>query len=65
MSSIALDYLANEYTAKGRTEGVDAAREENALSMFADHLPVDKVAKYSNLSLQAATAIGKKHGYLD
>ncbi len=42
----------------------DSTREENALAMFADHLPVEKVAQYSNLSLEKATALGKKHGYL-
>ena len=49
---------------KGRTEGRASAREEIALAMFADHFPVDKVAKYSKLTLKKATALGKKHGYL-
>ena len=48
----------------GRSEGITSAREESALAMFADNVPVDKVAQYSKLSLQAATDIGKKHGYL-
>lgn len=68
MASIALDYLAAEYTAqgeaRGRAEGIDTAREESALAMFADNLPLDKVAQYSKLSLQDVTAIGKKHGYI-
>lgn len=68
MASIALDYWENVYTqkgrAEGRAEGRTSAREENALAMFADHLPVEKVAKYSKLSLKKVTALGKKHGYL-
>ena len=32
--------------------------------MFADHLPLEKIAKYSNLTLPEAEAIGKRHGYL-
>ena len=32
--------------------------------MFTDHLPADKIAKYSNLSIQEATNIGKENGYL-
>ena len=72
MASIALDYLADEIRTKvetkvraeGRTEGRASAREENALAMFADQLPIDKVAKYSKLSLKKVTALGKKHGYL-
>lgn len=48
----------------GRQAGIDATREENALAMFADHLPVEKVAKYSNLPQEAVTELGKKHGYL-
>ena len=48
----------------GKQSGMDAAREENALAMFADHLPVEKVAKYSNLSQREVTELGKKHGYL-
>lgn len=72
MASIALDYWENVYTEKGRAEGRaegekkgrNTAREESALAMFADHLPVEKVAKYSNLSLKKVTALGKKHGYL-
>ncbi len=53
-----------EGRAEGKAEGRDSTREENALAMFADHLPVEKVAQYSNLSLEKATALGKKHGYL-
>ena len=49
---------------EGHDKGIASAREESALAMFADHLPVDKVAQYSKLSLQDVTAIGKKHGYL-
>ena len=49
---------------EGYNEGIDSAREESALAMFADNLPVDKVAQYSKLSLQAATALGVKHGYI-
>lgn len=72
MASIALDYWENVYTEKGRAEGEQrginkgrtSAREEVALAMFADHLPVDKVAKYSKLTLKKVTALGKKHGYL-
>ncbi len=76
MASIALDYLTDEIRTKvetkvraegraeGRTEGRASAREENALAMFADHLPVEKVAKYSKLSLKKVTALGKKHGFL-
>ena len=72
MASVALDYWENVYTEKGRAEGRaegekkgrNTAREESALAMFADHLPVEKVAKYSNLSLKKVTALGKKHGYL-
>ena len=72
MSSIALDYLAAEYIAqgeargeaRGRAEGMESAREEIALAMFEDHFPVEKVAKYSMLTLQAAAALGRKHGYI-
>ena len=80
MASIALDYLEDEYKkvwlAAGRAEGhaegeksgiskgKTSAREESALAMLADHLPVEKVAKYSKLTLKKATALGKKHGYL-
>ena len=72
MASIALDYWEDVYTEKGRAEGraegekrgLNTAREESALAMFADHLPVEKVAKYSKLTLKKATALGKKYGYL-
>ena len=76
MASIALDYWEDFYLTKGRTEGraegeargraegIEATKEENALTMFADHLPLEKIAKYSNLTLQEAEAIGKRHGYL-
>ena len=80
MASIALDYLKAEIEtkmlakmraegeksgiSKGRAEGRTSAQEESALAMFADRLPVEKVAKYSKLSLKKATALGKKHGYL-
>ena len=50
--------------ADGEKRGRASAREESALAMFADHLSVDKVAKYSKLSLKKVTALGKKHGYL-
>ena len=53
-----------EQRREGRGEGIKSAREESALAMFADHLPVEKVAKYSMLSLQDATALGRKHGYI-
>ena len=72
MASIALDLLREDLRAditaevetKVRAEGRNSAREECALAMFADHLPIDKVAKYSKLSLKKVTALGKKHGYL-
>ena len=76
MASIALDYLAAEVETKvrnkeraegrteGRTEGRASAQEEIALNMFADHVSVDKIAKYSKLSLRKVTTLGKKHGYL-
>ena len=72
MSCVALDYLAAEYADKmrdtvrneGRNEGIDAAREKSALNMFADKLPIDKIVQYSDLSLQAATELGRKHGYI-
>ena len=53
-----------EQRREGRDEGIESAREESALAMFADNLPVEKVAKYSMLSLQDATALGRKHGYI-
>ena len=53
-----------EQRREGRDEGIESAREESALAMFADNLPVDKVAQYSKLSLQAVTALGMKHGYI-
>ncbi len=76
MASIALDYWEDFYLTKGRTEGraegetrgraegIEATKEENALTMFADHLPLEKVVKYSNLTLPEAEAIGKRHGCL-
>ncbi len=53
-----------EQRREGRDEGVESARKESALAMFADHLPVEKVAKYSMLSLQDAIDLGRKHGYI-
>ena len=53
-----------EVETRVRAECRTSVREESALAMFADHLPVEKVAKYSKLSLKKATALGKKHGYL-
>ena len=64
MASIALDYWEDFYLTKGRTEGIETTKEENALTMFADHLPLEKIAQYSNLTLPEAEAIGKRHGYL-
>ena len=68
MSCVALDYLKAdleaEYTNRVRSEGMDVAREKNALNMFADRLPIDKIVQYSDLSLQAVTELGKKHGYI-
>lgn len=53
-----------EQRREGRDEGIESAREESALAMFADNLPVEKVAQYSKLSLQAATTLGQRHGYI-
>ena len=68
MACIALDYLAAEYAAKsfreGETFGAEKTKIANALTMFADNFSVDKVAKYSHLSLEEATNIGRKHGYI-
>ena len=50
--------------AKGQAEGIRSNQISNALSMLADHLPLDKVAQYSQLSVQEATELGRKHGYL-
>ena len=60
----AWDNGINQARLDGESLGMERAREQNALTMFADNLSVDKVAQYSNLSLQAATEIGKKHGYI-
>ena len=49
---------------KLRTKVRNSTREETALTMLADHLPVDKVAKYTKLNPKKVTALGKKHGYL-
>ena len=49
---------------EGLNEGIYAAREKSALNMFADKLPIDKIVQYSELSLQAATELGRKHGYI-
>ena len=49
---------------EGETIGVQRAKVANALSMFADKFSVDKVAKYSQLSLQEVNEIGKQYGYL-
>ena len=50
--------------AKGVAKGVEKTKIANALSMFADNVPLDKVVQYTHLSLKEATEIGKKHGYL-
>ncbi len=49
---------------QGFERGLESARSHSALAMFADHFPVDKVAKYCNLSLQEAADLGRRHGYL-
>ena len=49
---------------QGYERGLESAKSQSALAMFADSVPVDKIAKYSNLSIQEATNIGKQHGYL-
>ena len=48
----------------GERIGIEHTKVANALTMFADNFPVDKVAKYSHLSIEEATNIGKQHGYL-
>ena len=50
--------------AEGHAMGIRSNQISNALSMLADHLPLDKVAQYSQLSVQEATELGRKHGYL-
>ena len=68
MTAKGLDYwfaeVGDKMRAEGEARGIETARTQNALAMFADHVPVDKVAKYSNLTIQEATNIGKQHGYL-
>ena len=49
---------------EGRSEGVMSNKVANALSMFADNVPLEKVVQYSHLSFEEATNIGKQHGYL-
>ena len=54
----------DEGRCEGRIEGVMSNKVANALSMFADNVPLEKVVQYSHLSVEEATNIGKQHGYL-
>lgn len=46
-----LDYEAKEILNKGREEGKLAGRRELALDMLRDNEPMEKIVKYSHLSV--------------
>ena len=49
---------------KIRDEAMTSSKIDTALTMFSDNVSIDKIAKYSHLSIEEVTDIGKKHGYI-
>lgn len=52
-----MDLIRRDERAEGMEKGMEKGKLEDALNMLSDGLPIEKVSKYTGLSIEKITAL--------